>query len=215
MCQLSLIALAIWLNKQHFVRAKEHNARCPTVISSSGNVPTQYGNVYGNYRHRDNITTHGQGFFSTTRSRAGMELQNNGATEWWRGGWVQRRITTHTKVSDHPKRYGYWTLEGELLNKWHKVVNDMKFNQPIVVSRCPFESVKDETTNYCLYGFCNMSITAYAAVIYLVEQANGWRCSSFVASKGRVVSLKALSIPRLELLFTVLLAWLITNVSGV
>ena len=104
-------------------------------------------------------------------------------------------------------------LEGELLNKWKGQVNDLKTNQPIMVPRCSFCGVRDETPNYCLYSFCDASITAYAAVVYLVEEAEGRRCSSFVTSKTRVAPLKALTIPRLELLSAVLMARLLTSVS--
>jgi hypothetical protein len=39
-------------------------------------------------------------------------------------------------------------LEGELLNKWKGQVNDLKTNQPIMVPRCSFCGVRDETPNY-------------------------------------------------------------------
>ena len=56
-------------------------------------------------------------------------------------------------------------LEGELLNKWKGLVNDLKTNQPIMVPRCYFCSVRDETPNYSLNGFCDASITAFEAVL--------------------------------------------------
>ena len=107
-------------------------------------------------------------------------------------------------------------LEGELLNKWKGLVDALKTNQPIIVPRCYFCGVRDETHTYCLYSFCDTSLTAYAAVVYLVEEADGRRSSSFVTSKTRVAPLKplkALAIPRLELLSAVLLARLMTSVS--
>ena len=104
-------------------------------------------------------------------------------------------------------------LGGELLNKWNKLINDLKTSQPITVPRCYFDTTRDETTNYCLYGFGDASITAYAAVVYLVEETYDHKCSSFVVSKTRVSPLKALTIPRLELLSAVLLARLIATVS--
>ena len=102
-------------------------------------------------------------------------------------------------------------MEGELLNKWKGLVNVLKTNQPIMVPRCSFCSVRDKTPNYCLYSFCDASITA--VFVYLVEEADGRRCSSFVTSKTQVAPLKALTIPRLELLSAVLLARLITSIS--
>ena len=101
-------------------------------------------------------------------------------------------------------------LEGELLNKWNRLVDDLKANCPIVLPRSYFYGSRDEPTNYRLYGFCDASITAFAAVVYLVEEADGHKTVSFVASKTRVAPLKTLTIPRLELLSAVLLARLIS-----
>ena len=105
------------------------------------------------------------------------------------------------------------SLEGELLNKWKWLVNKLKDNQPIVIPRCYFQGAGGDVASYRLYGFCDASTTAYAAVIYLVKEADGHRHSSFVTSKTRVAPLKTLSIPRLELLSAMLLARLIVNVS--
>ena len=64
-----------------------------------------------------------------------------------------------------------------------------------------------------LYGFCDASTAAYAAVMYLVVETSSHRSSSFVAAKTRVAPLAQLTIPRLELLSALLLARLITTVS--
>lgn len=105
-------------------------------------------------------------------------------------------------------------LEGELLNKWNHLVNDLKTSQPVVLFRSYFRGSRDETTNYRLYGFCDASITVYAAVVHLVEEADGRKCSSFVTSKTQVAPLKTPTIPRLELLSAVLLARLISNITN-
>ena len=104
-------------------------------------------------------------------------------------------------------------LKGELLNKWNSLVNDLKASRAIILPRSYFCGSRDEKANYRLYGFCDASITAYAAVVYLVKETDGCKCSSFVASKTRVAPLKTLTIPRLELLSAVLLARLISNIT--
>ena len=68
-----------------------------------------------------------------------------------------------------------------------------------------------EAPIYCLYGFCDASFTAYAAVVYLVKEVDGVKCSSFVACKTRVTPLKTVTVPTLELLSAVLVARLISN----
>jgi len=64
-----------------------------------------------------------------------------------------------------------------------------------------------------LYGFCDASTAAYAAVVYLVEEADDHKYSSFVVSKTRVSPLKAQTIPRLELLSMLLVARLVYSVT--
>ena len=62
-------------------------------------------------------------------------------------------------------------------------------------------------------GFSDASLKAYAAVVYLrIESETGVQVS-LVASKTRVSPLKQQSIPRLELLATLLLARLLSNVT--
>ena len=70
---------------------------------------------------------------------------------------------------------------------------------------------RDELRVYILYGFCDASPTAYAAVLYFVE--DDVRYSSFVVYKTRVSPLKLQTIPRLELLSAVLLSRLLKNVT--
>ena len=63
-----------------------------------------------------------------------------------------------------------------------------------------------------LVGFCDASIKAYAAVIYL-QCSNGIsKRMTFVASKTRVAPTKRQTVPRLELLGALLLARLIACV---
>ena len=54
-----------------------------------------------------------------------------------------------------------------------------------------------------MYGFCDASALAYNASVYLVEDSNGRKYSSFIVSKTRVSFLKVQTIPRLELLLPV------------
>ena len=61
-----------------------------------------------------------------------------------------------------------------------------------------------------LVGFCDASLRAYAATVYLM---NNDHCV-LVASKTRVAPLKAQTIPRLELLGALLLARLVASVKN-
>jgi hypothetical protein len=71
-----------------------------------------------------------------------------------------------------------------------------------------------QVISYRLHGFCDASERAYAAVVYLVVQTDSERCVRFVASKTRVAPLRELSIPRLELLSSLLLARLMDTATN-
>lgn len=72
--------------------------------------------------------------------------------------------------------------------------------------RCYCDGMHGEILSYQLCGYCDASLTAYAAVIYLLIETE-WGCHmKFVVAKTRVSPLKKQSIPRLELLSAVLLA---------
>ena len=66
---------------------------------------------------------------------------------------------------------------------------------------------------YSLLAFCNASQRAYAAVIYLFTQTLTEKHASLLCSKTRVAPVKAITIPRLELLSALLLARLIDTVQ--
>jgi len=103
-------------------------------------------------------------------------------------------------------------LEGKVLTEWHGIIDDLRSGQPMTLPRCYLSGARDEARWYRLYGFCDASTAAYAAVVYLVE-ADDHKYSSFVVSKTRVSPLKAQTIPRLELLSMLLVARLVYSVT--
>ena len=65
----------------------------------------------------------------------------------------------------------------------------MSPSPPLVLPRCYFE-LDRANADYRLYGFCDASTSAYAAVVYLVKEFDGQNSSSFVTAKTRVAPLK-------------------------
>ena len=66
---------------------------------------------------------------------------------------------------------------------------------------------------YSLQGFCDASSAAHAAVVYLRVEGSAGSTVNFVASKTRVAPTNKLSIPRLELLSSLLLVNFMSSIS--
>ena len=103
-------------------------------------------------------------------------------------------------------------LAGELLIKWNALVS--RFHAiSILIPRCYFQFT-DRSASVCsLQGFCDASMGAYAAVVYLKIEAESGNSVRFVASKTRVSPVGKQTIPRLELLSALLLAKLVGAVT--
>ena len=104
-------------------------------------------------------------------------------------------------------------LRGELLNQWKSLVGELQAGQPLSIPRSYFDGILGDIKSYSLYGFCDASLSTYAAVVYLVAQTDVGRLVKLVISKTRVTPLQSQTIQRLELLSALLLARLISSVS--
>lgn len=103
-------------------------------------------------------------------------------------------------------------LEGNLLQTWRSLLDDLKCLTKVRIPRCYFQSSPVETQ---IHGFSDASDRAYAAVLYLRSVYEDGRIQvSLVASKSRVAPIKKQTIPRLELLGTVLLARLVNKFTS-
>ena len=104
-------------------------------------------------------------------------------------------------------------LSGQLLDKWKFLVSGFK-GVIMKIPRSYFWGAERAGSVCSLYGFCDASSGAYAAVVYIKVEAHCGSAVNFVASKTRVAPIDKLTIPRLELLSAVLLANLIMIVSN-
>ena len=98
--------------------------------------------------------------------------------------------------------------------KWYDLVAELKQAQSILIPRGHFNSMNGQVESNCLYGFCDASKKAYAAVIYLVIQTPMKTCVQFVVSKTRVAPIQSQTISRLELLSALLLARLMSTTTN-
>ena len=102
-------------------------------------------------------------------------------------------------------------LTGQLLTKWNTLLSGFK-GVVTSIPRCYFWNA-DKSSSVCsLHGFCDASLGAYAAVVYMKVEASCGNCVNFVASKTRVAPVNKQTIPRLELLSALLLANLVDTV---
>lgn len=104
-------------------------------------------------------------------------------------------------------------LMGQSLAKWQQLASSLRGPSTISIPRCYLDGIAEQIISYRLYGFCDASLRAYAAVVYLLVETPSGCHIRIIASKTRVSPLKTQSIPRLELLSALLLARLVSNIT--
>ena len=104
-------------------------------------------------------------------------------------------------------------LLGELLSEWKKLVNDLKQVRCVIIPRCYF-NMGEKRRSCSLIGFCDASLQAYAAAVYLRVETGSGCYARFVAAKTRVSPLQDHSIPRLELLGALLVSRLMASITS-
>jgi hypothetical protein len=104
-------------------------------------------------------------------------------------------------------------LPDSLLRKWQVLRSSLEEGESISIPRCYFDAVPDEFQSISLCEFCDASRKAYAGVVYLLMETAAGHTVKFVAAKTRVSPLKEQMIPRLELLFALLLTRLMVSIT--
>lgn len=104
-------------------------------------------------------------------------------------------------------------LQDEAKRKWEGWVEELREAEAITIDRCLYVDPTENVHEYQIHGFGDASIKAYCAIVYLVCQTERRSYARMIASKSRVAPLKALTIPRLELMSARLLAQLVHTVK--
>ena len=104
-------------------------------------------------------------------------------------------------------------LIDQLLEEWNHISLSLCESRTFSSPRCYLDGVGEQSLSYNLCGFCDASLKAYAAVVYLCIKTPSGRHIRFAVSKTCVAPLKTQTIPRLELLSALLLARLMDSIS--
>ena len=96
--------------------------------------------------------------------------------------------------------------------EWKELTAELNQTLPISLPRSYFPDDMKLSISTTLCGFCDASMKAYAAVVYLLLKTETHKVIRFVAGKTRVAPLQAQMIPRLELMSAFLLSKLVVSV---
>ena len=103
-------------------------------------------------------------------------------------------------------------LPCDLENKWRCCLQSLRQTKYAMISRCLYTGVQEKVQSFCLHGFGDASKRAYCPVVYLVSRTDIGSYVRLITSKTRVATSKNYTIPRLELLFGLILARLVSAV---
>ena len=104
-------------------------------------------------------------------------------------------------------------LPSNFVTLWNKLIKELKVLEGVPVSRHVLCQCGNK--NIDVHGFCDSSGEAYAACIYILSRCCHGVTVNLVAIKCRLVPSKSQTIPRLELLFCLLLSKLLVSVLDV
>lgn len=100
----------------------------------------------------------------------------------------------------------------ELHTVWERFRTELVYLKQIALPRCVMVA---ESKSVQIHGFCDASLKAYAAAVYVrVEDSGGNITVRLLASKTRVAPLKVVTLARLELCGALLLARLLHALTG-
>lgn len=103
-------------------------------------------------------------------------------------------------------------IPNEMSNDWNEFKATLNGVNDITLPR--YIGLGYENMQYELHGFCDASMKAYAAVVYLRRmQTDGTIDVHLIAAKSRVAPTKTISLPRLELCGAVLLGKLMARIK--
>ncbi len=102
-----------------------------------------------------------------------------------------------------------------LQQRWDTWLSDLPHINAHPVPRRMTHPSKDSPTSSALHGFCDASIVAYGAAVYLrTEYSDGSIHTALVSAKARVLPVRPITIPKAELQGAHLLAKLLHHIAN-
>lgn len=103
-------------------------------------------------------------------------------------------------------------ISNELQAQWNEYRSELHLLEKVEIDRWFFTTKRSKIW---LHGFCDGSLKAFCAVIYLAQQTDEIMTSRIVCSKTKVAPIESESIPRIELCGAVMLFKLMKRVAKI
>lgn len=104
-------------------------------------------------------------------------------------------------------------LDEDTKTEWKSWKEELKYLHELQIPRCPFAE-SDEVTEVELHGFCDASMKAYGAAVYLrCKDVSDKVQTHLMLSKSKVALTKRVSLPRLELLGALILSRIMKTIQ--
>ena len=105
-------------------------------------------------------------------------------------------------------------LPNDLLKEWINLLEKLRTLDKLVVPRAILKDIKENEVLRCeMHGFCDSSLKAYSAMVYLKVLTKEKCFVCLLSAKSKVAPYKTLTIPQLELLRCHLLSKLVDSVK--
>ena len=105
-------------------------------------------------------------------------------------------------------------LPNDLLKEWINLLEKLRTLDTLVIPRAILKDINENEVLRCeMHGFCDSSLKAYSAMVYLKVLTKEKCFVRLLSAKSKVAPHKTLTIPRLELLGCHLLSKLVDSVK--
>ena len=106
------------------------------------------------------------------------------------------------------------SLPNDLLKQWINLLEKLRTLDKLVIPRAILKDIKENEVLRCeMHGFCDSSLKAYSAMVYLKVLTKERCFVRLLSAKSKVAPHKTLTISRLELLGCHLLSKLVDSVK--